>query len=175
MARSDTTTRETDASVTERTAHPTIKPTLILFALTVALSAILIGAIATNPDLLGDENLADIAIWIVVFVTLLVVLRLLVKIFVLRRTRYKISSTELQREYTLFYRRHAREIPMHRLRGLELDQGRIQTLLGYGDVRFLTGGTNQSLGFLSFENLDNPDEIRDEIRAALVEHVEAEN
>lgn len=175
MAQSDTTPRETDAPVTERTAHPTIRPTLILFGLTVVVSALLMVTITTNPDLVGDENLAEIAIWIVAFVTLLVILRLLVKIFVLRRTRYKISPTELQREYTLFYRRHAREIPMHRLRGLELDQGRIQTLLGYGDVRFLTGGTNQSLGFLTFENLDNPDEIRDEIRAALIEHVDNGN
>jgi uncharacterized membrane protein YdbT with pleckstrin-like domain len=175
MAQSDTTPRETDASVTERTAHPTIRPTLILFGLTVVVSALLMIGITTNPDLVGDENLAEIAIWVVAFVTLLVVLRLLVKIFVLRRTRYKISGTELQREYTLFYRRQAREIPMHRLRGLELDQGRIQTLLGYGDVRFLTGGTNQSLGFLTFENLDNPDEIRDEIRAALIEHVDNGN
>jgi uncharacterized membrane protein YdbT with pleckstrin-like domain len=175
MAQPDTKTRETDASVTERTAHPTIKPTLILFGLTWVVSGFTMFTITTNPDLIGDENLAEIAIWIVALVTVLIILRLLVKILVLRRTRYKISPTELQREYTLFYRRHAREIPMHRLRGIELDQGRIQTLLGYGDVRFLTGGTNQSLGFLTFENLDNPDEIRGEIRAALIKHVDNGN
>lgn len=55
-------------------------------------------------------------------------------------------------------------MPIRQLRGHEHSQSRIQTLLGYGTIRMLTGGTNQSLGFVEFEDLPDPELVRQYIR-----------
>lgn len=174
MAQASKTTADdsTDDAITHRKTTPTIKPPVLLLMLTIGVTALVEGILLFNPQLLGGPNITEIATWVVAIVSLLIVLRLGIWIFILRRTVYTITDTELRREYQLFMRHQAREIPLHRLRGIELDRGRIQTLLGYGDIRFLTGGTNQSLGFLTFQNVDSPEQLRDEIRTAIIDQAE---
>ncbi|WP_143704836.1 PH domain-containing protein [Haloquadratum walsbyi] len=63
----------------------------------------------------------------------------------------------------MILRYNSRKAPIDELRGFEYSQDSIQTLLGYGSIRLLTGGTNQSLGFLVFENLPNAGKARNHI------------
>lgn len=158
--------------------NPTLKPLMIWLALTVLVGATILGYLIANPELFGERDLTEIVSWVVAFVLTLVILRLVVKMYILKRMTYRITPTELHREYELFYRYTSRRIPLRRIRGVELSRDRIQSLLGYGDLAFLTGGTNQSLGFVEFENVDNTDEIRDvifEVTSELVKMQAAED
>jgi len=140
--------------------HPTVKPAAIWLGITLVVGLVVVGTLLGSPDLLGDPELTQIVTWVVAIVLLLVVLRLVVTMYVLRRTAYRITRSSLHREYELFYRHWEREVPLRQIRGLELSRTRIQTLLGYGDLVFLTGGTNQSLGFIRFDNVGNADRIK---------------
>jgi uncharacterized membrane protein YdbT with pleckstrin-like domain len=172
-----TTAPKTDIEETDLTDRdglheehaPTVRPALILLGTTLTLTMVVLVYLLTNPETFGEPQLTEIVMWVVLFVAGLVTLRLLIKIFVLQRMTYIITDTELRREYQLLYRRKAREVPIGRLRGVELTQGRIQSALGYGDVNFLTGGTNQSLGFVEFENVTAPDQVRTTVRQLVID------
>lgn len=75
---------------------------------------------------------------------------------------------------TFLYRHRSHELPIFRLRGIELSRGRLQSALGYSDLRFLTGGTNSGLGYLTFENLRDGERQRETIRNSLQETLDDE-
>lgn len=144
---------------------PTLRPIYVLLGLTLGLVVTVGGVLLSAPGLLGDPAVTEIVLYAIGVLTVLVVARLGVKALVLTRTEYQIRDDALVRRYSLFYKRQVREVPLSKLRGHEYVQGRIQSLLGYGTIRFLTAGTNRSLGFLEFEHLNDPQAVRDEIRS----------
>jgi len=146
-----------------RTA-PTTRPVMVLVALTVGLAVLVSLVVVADPSLVGGGDIANVVLNVVVLLALLVLGRLVLKIWLIKRTTYTITPTSLKREYTLLYRRYEREIPVKQLRGHEFTQSRIEYLLGYGTVRMLTGGTDRSLGFLEFEYIDDPAEVRAALR-----------
>lgn len=161
-------------SETNTNIQPSIKPAVIQIFLTIGISLVLtIGLILFKTDI--GERAANILIAIVVLVGFIVIIRAAVEIFLLTRTKYIITDEQLRREFHMFYRTRVREIPIDQLRGIELNKGLLQAILGYGDLRFLTGGTNQSLGFLKFERIPDPKTHRNKLREMMdVEHYDAE-
>jgi len=144
---------------------PTLRPTLLLMGMSIVVGFAAIGFLLRNPTTVGgDAQLTELVRNAIAVLLLLILIRLTIRIFVLRRTRYVIREDVLRREYTLLYRHWAREVPIRQLRGHEYSQSRIQTLLGYGTIRMLTGGTNQSLGFVEFEDVPDPELVRQYIR-----------
>jgi uncharacterized membrane protein YdbT with pleckstrin-like domain len=97
----------------------------------------------------------------------LVLLRLLGRLYALTRTTYSVTSTEIRRERAFLFSRSSREVPVSRIRGVEMTQSPFQRLFGYGTVAVLTAGPNQSLGFVSLEQVPEPVTRRDELRALL--------
>lgn len=148
------------------TTAPSIKPTLAGIVATVAVAIVLVGGVFA----LGlDSATAETAALVVGVVALLAVLRLLFRAYVLRQTTYTVTETDIRREYAFLFRRSAREIPLHKLRGLHLSKTPFQTLFGIGTLRFLTAGPNGSLGFVAFDNVaataDHRETIRELMRA----------
>lgn len=155
-----------DASETddERILRPSIRPVLIsLFVALLGTAVVAAGVVALNLEGSGQGTLLGL----LGVIAGLLILRQFVTLFVLTRTRYVITPGQLRREFSLLYRHRTRELPLSQLRGVELRRDPGQTLLGYGDLRFLTAGTNQSLGFLTFEQIPNPVDHRDALREAL--------
>lgn len=157
--------RRTERTVFETT--PTIKPTLIWFAVTLAIGGGILLYLMANPELFGEKQLTDIVFWVIFLLLAAVLLRFAIKMFILTRTSYVVTDDDIRREYALVYRRHARELPIEKIRGIQFNQSRIQTLLGFGTLSFLAGGTDQSLGFVEFENLKQPHEARERIRTLI--------
>ena len=166
-------TADTTAS-TSRTlqTHPTIRPGLVQLGVLVTVGVALFATLELHPTLLGSEELTGIGSTVVAVLTALAAVRSLVHVFVLTRTRYVVTDSVIRQEYELFYRTHSREIPLDQLRSHEFRQSRIQALLGYGTLSFLTGGTNQSLGFVEFEHLDDAKAVREAVRTQLASRAE---
>ncbi|MEF8781299.1 MAG: PH domain-containing protein [Haloferacaceae archaeon] len=143
---------------------PTIRPVLVVAVAVVLGAGAVVGYLIVNPEALGDREVAEILSNAVLVLAAVVLLRLWVKILVLRKTRYVIRDDSIHRRYSLLYKQWTREIPVTKLRGHEYAQSRIQTLLGYGTIRLLTGGTNHSLDYLEFEHVDDPEGVRDRVR-----------
>lgn len=144
---------------------PTLRPTLIFLGASLFVGLAVVGYLFWNPTAVaGDEQLTGIVRVAVALLLVLIVVRLLIRLFVLRRTTYIVRSGALQREFRLLFRHRAREVPVHQVRGHEYSQNRIQALLGYGTIRMLTGGTNQSLGFVEFEDVPNPGLVREHVQ-----------
>lgn len=142
-----------DAERTLREATPTVKPVLAELLIVVLGTAVLWHY--TSQGELGETPVGAL----VLLVGGLLGLRLLVKFVVLRSTRYRVTTAAVVREYELLLVRRRRRIPVEQLRGYEVTRSPVQTLLGYGTVSFLTGGTNESLGFVTFEHVGDPDGI----------------
>jgi uncharacterized membrane protein YdbT with pleckstrin-like domain len=158
VSRADRSTSD-DQLILETT--PTLRPTLLLIGITLLAGTVAVGYLIANPETIaGDPTLTEVVWNIIGVLVVLVVARLVLRLWILQRTTYQIRSYTLRRKFSLLYRHHEREVPLRQLRGHEYQQSRIQTLLGYGTIRLLTGGTNQSLGFIEFEDVPNPDEIR---------------
>lgn len=145
-------------------ARPTIKPTVILLTLIILSTGLIAGGII-GARLFGSDR----ELWaaVVGIVGLATTLRLIVKMLVLRQTEYVITGKALYSEYTLFYRYYSRELPLRQVRSFETVRSRIQGLLGYGTIRFC--GVNGTFGTVSFENLDNPTQVQNQIRDILSE------
>lgn len=158
---------------TDRAGHPvfetrpSLKPTGIKLGVLLVVGLVAEGVILSNPRLLGDPGLTEIAGYVVGILLVAVLGRYAVRLYLLKRLRYTITDESLRWEYSLLYRTRSRELPFEKLRGHEFSQGRIQSILGYGTIEFLTGGTNHSLGFLSFEHVVDPDHVREIVRARL--------
>lgn len=172
---------QTEESTVEETRHvyapeevfettPTIRPVLVWAGLTLFIGGAILAFIYANPTLLGDPRLTEIFYWAILLLVIATILRFAVKMFILTRTEYVVTPDDIRREYELLYRRKARELPLEKIRGIEYSQNRIQSLMGYGTLSFLAGGTNQSLGFVEFENLRDPDVARRRIRRFVKEH-----
>lgn len=146
---------------------PTIKPTLILMGLTFVVGMLIEVYLLNNPEAVGGRDAMEVLLYVVAFLLAVSLLRFLVRMLVLERTTYQITDEVVRREYKLLFRHLSREVPLDQLKAHELRRNRIQALLGYGTVRFLTGGTNESLGFVEFENLIEPVEVRGIIRDIL--------
>lgn len=140
---------------------PTIKPTIVLMLVVIFTAAVVVGILLTSPlsDRFGD-TFDRLALNTVGVITALILLRLIIRTIVLRRTTYLIRTDSLERETDLILTYNSRKAPVDQLRGFEYSQNMIQSLLGYGSIRLLTAGTNQSLGFLVFENLPNAGEAK---------------
>lgn len=159
---SQTKSMQTDEQ--QEVYYPSIKVIVIQLGLLTGFGTVVIGLFRLNPGIVGGGRIADIVISVVLIILGLSIFRLLIKIVVLRRTEYMINNGKLRREYKLFYKTKTREVPLEQLRGMEMKQNRIQALLNHGTITFLTAGTNQSLGFLEFENVREPAVVRDRIR-----------
>lgn len=160
----------TDQSPTEEVlleATPSIKPVLAWLGITVAAALAVIGVIFAMPGLFGGAAIAEIAANVVLLVAVVAVVRLLVSLFVLTRTRYVVTTAGVRREYTLLYRTWSRELPLWMIRGHELTRSRVETALGVGTVEFLSGSVAGSIGHLRFAALPNPGAFRSRVQDQL--------
>lgn len=173
---STTQTTPEDESSSERTqtqdetlveATPSTKPVLAWLGLTLTIGLGLVGIILMNPTLFGDVKITEIAGNVVLLLTAIGTIRLLVKWYILTRTRYVVTTAGVRREYTLLYRTWSRELPLSMIRGHELTRSRIQTLFGVGTVEFLSGSVSGSMGHLRFDSLPNPKELRSNVQQQL--------
>lgn len=149
---------------------PTTRPLLVKLGLVFLAFLAITLTFVTNPELLGSRDLTQLAIWIVALVAFVVILRILYRVVILTQTTYTVRDDAVRREFQLLYRHSSRELPFDHLWGHELTQGRIQAMLGYGTVAFLTGGNHRGLGFVEFEHVEQPRELRTHIREALADH-----
>jgi hypothetical protein len=168
---SESTTEPTaDQPVTDDVlleATPSIKPVLAWLAITVLVAGALIAGIFSAPSVFGGTDVAEIAANVVLFVGVIAVVRLLVRLYILTRTRYIVTTAGVRREYTLLYRTWSRELPLWMLRGHELTRSRVETLLGVGTVEFLSGSVAGSMGHLRFEALPDPEQFRSRVQDQL--------
>lgn len=130
---------------------PTIKPTIVWLTLVVLVGIGLIAYVNTRRGSFSNPETADILTQIVTILTLIGVIRFLIRIYILKRTRYVIDQDSITRRYDLLYRSQRREVPLAKVRSHELRQSRIQKLLGYGTIRI-----NQGLGPIELENIPEP-------------------
>lgn len=140
------------------TATPTVRPTLVWLAIVGLGGGALTGLIVSNPDLFGGTTQANVVGNAVLLLTGIGVLRFLIRVYVLRRTEYVVDERSLIRRYSLLLRTWRREVPLTMVRSHQLEQGRIQKLLGYGTI-----SVNQGLGDIRFENVREPTEVNEVI------------
>jgi len=147
--------------------QPTLKPTIARLAGVAGVGGLLIGYLLLNPALLGTAARTEIAANLVLLLTVVGAARLLFRLYVLTRTRYVVTPDAVRREYSLLYKTFSRELPLAKVRSHELRRGRLETLLGIGTVAFLTGSMAQSPAHLEFENVSNPERVRNRVRDLL--------
>jgi hypothetical protein len=134
----------------------------LLFTLLVGLP--LTGYLLTVEDAFGTEGFGGVAGVFVGILTLIGVVRYVVKWLVLRRTSYVVTDDAVRRQYELFYKTYSRELPLEMLRSIELSMSRSETMLGFGTVKFLSVGSNRSMGYVEFEAVQEPEDVRDLVR-----------
>lgn len=156
---------ETTGAVLEST--PSTRPTLLKLGATVTVGLLLLGIVVTNPDWFGSEQIANVAANVVLLLTVVGVIRLVVRLYILTRTRYYVTPGSVGREYTLLYRTWSRELPLSKIRGHELTRSRVETMFGVGTVEFLSGSVAGSIGHLRFDHLPNPEEMRETLQEYL--------
>lgn len=162
----DTTGAPTDEEVILRTG-PSLRPTAVLTALVLVAGAAMVAGLSGNPTLLGEFTPA--AARVVGLATVVAVLGLAARMYVLSRTDYVVTTDAVRRRYRFFLREKERRLPFAQVRATELDRGRVEALLGYGSLRFLTGGTNRSLGFVDFRSVPEPRSVYDDVQPLLEE------
>jgi membrane protein YdbS with pleckstrin-like domain len=143
---------------------PTIKPVLIQTVLLLSGSAVLLGYLILHPESIGDRQLTNLVINALGVVLVLFVLRQLISILILHRTRYCLYEDTVRREYRLLYRYESREVPLASMTGVEVTRDRIQSLLGFGTVKLLTAGSHDRVGFVRLEQVEQPENVRERIR-----------
>lgn len=144
---------------------PTTLPVLVRLALVLVGGGVVIGILFLNPRLLGSRANTDIALLLAQALVFIAVVRLVVDYYVLRRTKYTITTSAVKREYELLFRRESREVPFGRVRSHEFDQSRIENLLGYGSISL-----NKGLGSIELVNVDNPDDVYRTLREQVRRH-----
>jgi len=149
---SETPSRQRPENV-QRT--PTIKPTLVALGITILGLVVAIALILSNAQSLGGQNTAEVAVQVVGVLGILIILRFAIRIFVLTRTTYEVDEERIQRKYSLFLRTKVREVPIEMIRSSQLQQNRIQNLMGYGDIK-----VNEDLGAINIENVSDPHQIQ---------------
>jgi hypothetical protein len=147
--------------------QPTLKPTLLSLAGVVLAGLAVVGFLFLNPTLLGAVERTEIAANLVVILTVVGAGRLLVRLYVLTKTRYVVTPNAVRREYSLLYKSFSRELPLAKLRSLELRRSRVEAIFGIGSVAFLTGSVAQSPAYLEFANVPDPERVRRTVRDRL--------
>lgn len=147
--------------------RPSLKPTALLGVITGVLGAGIAVYLEQSPRLLGEATPGVQRITILL--TVLVLVSLVARAYALARTSYVVTTRAVHERYTFLLREKDRRLPFSQIRATELDRGRLETVLGYGSIRFLTGGTNQSLGYVDFSSVPNPNRIRDRVHPYLID------
>ncbi|WP_267642699.1 PH domain-containing protein [Haloarchaeobius amylolyticus] len=142
---------------------PTTKLVLIYIGVLAVVGTALGLYFLTNKQALGEQGYGGIAGWVIILLTVIGLVRLTIQFLVLRRTEYVLTEDSIRREYDLLYSEKSRELPLSKVRGVELRRGRLQAMLGFGDVSFLAAGTNRSIGYIDFDNTDSPHEVREKV------------
>ncbi|MFB6124318.1 MAG: PH domain-containing protein [Haloferacaceae archaeon] len=170
-ASDDAPTANADAAATGRPSSgvlyetgPSLRPAVVKLAVALVVGALVEAYVLTHPRLLDSRQYTEVGAYVVGLVVLLLLVRYAVRVYLLKRYRYTITDDAVRWEYSLFYKTRSRELPFSKIRGHEFRQDRIQSLLGFGSVSFLSGGTNESLGFLTFENVADPETVRAVVR-----------
>ncbi|WP_336331163.1 PH domain-containing protein [Haloarcula sp. CGMCC 1.2071] len=139
--------------------NPTTKPTLIRLAVVLLLSLGVVGYLQLNPETLGSPDITNTAALVVLLLGLVLTVRFLVRTIILVRTTYTVTRSRVEQEYELLFRTHSKGIRFDKLRSHELNQNRIQSILGYGTISM-----NRGLGPLRLENVDEPEAVYETIR-----------
>ena len=159
---SETDSSPTDATTDDReypvTAVPTVRPTLVWLVIVGLGGGALTGLVVSSPELFGGPTQANVVGNAVLLLTGIGVVRFLIRVYVLRRTEYVVDERSLIRRYSLLLRTWRREVPLTMVRSHQLEQGRIQKLLGYGTI-----SVNEGLGDIRFENVRDPDDLNEVI------------
>lgn len=143
---------------------PTIKPTAAAILLTTLLGGGVMAYLFANPETLGNTGNTEVALNIVLLLTVIGIVRLLVRIYVLTRTSYVLTSDSIRREYTLLFKTFSRDLPLSMLRSHELHRSRLETLFGIGTVGFLTGSAANTPTHVEFEHVSDPEHIRKQVQ-----------
>lgn len=149
---------ETDESELLRTG-PTIKPTLVQLGVVLVVGVALFGYLRARPELLGSPSITNTASLVVALVTLVAVIRFVIRVIILKRTTYVVTADRVELSYELLFRVRSKGVRFDKLRSHELDQNRVQSLLGYGTVSL-----NRGLGPIRLENVEEPDLVYRTIR-----------
>jgi len=175
----DTPATQLAESDNVRIINPSIKvPLFKLVALLSVLSVFSIVAVGLSQGMFSVDTesnriLLGVSITMVILV-LMGIFNVLARIYILRKTTYILGEDRLYKKFQLFYRKSEREIPIGRLRGVELTQSALQNIFNFGTLVFLTAGPNRSLGFLEFSNIPDPQNHREEIRRLMDEESKSE-
>ncbi|MFB6106230.1 MAG: PH domain-containing protein [Halobacteriaceae archaeon] len=136
--------------------RPTLRPTAIKLGLVAVVGLVLVLVVVSAPSKFGGPSFANLLANAVLLVTAIAVVRYVVHVWVLKRTRYHVTADTIVREYDLLFRSWRREVPVEMIRSHELTQGRVQRLLGYGTIH-----VNQGLGEIRLEHVEQPHERHD--------------
>ena len=140
------------------TATPTVRPTLVWLAIVGLGGGALTGLVVSNPGFFGGTTQANVVGNAILLLTGIGLVRFLIRVYVLQRTEYVVDERSLIRRYSLLLRTWRREVPLTMVRSHQLEQGRIQKLLGYGTI-----SVNQGLGDIRFENVRDPTAVNEVI------------
>jgi hypothetical protein len=145
------------------TASPATKIVLMYLVLTILVGGLVGVFLYQNPDLLGDNGNARLAGLVAIALTVIGTIRLAIKYIVLYRTRYIVTADSVRRQYHLAYREESRELPLHMIRGVELSKSRLQALLGFATISFLSVGSNRGIGYVEFDNAADPKRLQNAV------------
>jgi hypothetical protein len=157
---------ETDQEILLET-HPTLKPTGIWILLTLVAGGGSVGYIFSNPTLLGNRQNTEVVLNIIVILTIIALIRLLIRMYILKQTKYIVTNDSIRREYELLFKKFSRDLPLSMVRSHELRQSRIEAILGVGSVAFLTGTVSQSPAHIEFSAITSPKHVREAVRDQL--------
>lgn len=149
---------------------PTIRPPLVWMGLTVVVSLLIVGYLATNPQAVNGEDVARILIQVVGVIAMLILIRLIIQIFILTRTNYRVDEDKVKRSYSLLLRTWEREVPIEMVRSSEFRQNRVQKLMGYGTIEI-----NRGLGELQLENIEESTAAREAISVLAAQRSSADH
>ncbi len=141
--------------------HPTLRPTLVRMGVILVVGLALFGTLLARPELLGSPDITKTAALVVALVVLVAMIRFVIRVIVLKRTTYLVTADRVELRYELLFRVRSKGVRFDKLRSHELNQNRVQSLLGYGTVSL-----NRGLGPIRLENVEEPDRVYQTIRQA---------
>lgn len=136
---------------TQLQTTPTLRPTLVWLGLVIVAGLVSILYLYLRRDAFSNPQTANILTQVIAILAVIGIIRFLIRIYVLKRTRYIVDSDSVTRKYDLLFRSRRKEVPFSMVRSHELRQSRIQKLLGYGTIVL-----NEGLGPIEFENVPDP-------------------
>lgn len=140
--------------------RPTIRPTLVWMLVVVVLGGAAMWGVDTRPYIVGGRGPATLVVRALAFLTVIGVIRFLIRAYVLRRTTYRVGPEQVSKQYELLFRVQERTVPFSMVRSHEMNRGRVETLLGYGSITL-----NQGLGAMELRNVPDPDLIYEQVAA----------